>query len=108
MIKLVLLKSGEEVISQIDEMVVNEKVVGYFFKLPAAVKLYKDTEYSIKLTPWMPLSKDEIIPVVTDWVISIVEPVDRLKEMYVEGLKKHEDRKSASVDSPESDSGDTD
>ena len=56
----------------------------------------------------MLLSKDEIIPVVTDWVISIVEPVDRLKEMYVEGLKKHEDRKSASTDSGESDSGDTD
>ena len=38
MIKLVLLKSGEEVISQIEEMVVNEKVVGYFFKLPALVQ----------------------------------------------------------------------
>ena len=53
------------------------------------------------------LSKDEIIPVVTDWVISIVEPVDRLKEMYVEGLKNMK-IENLQVDSGESDSGDTD
>jgi len=94
MIKLVLLKSGEEVITDIEEMVVNEKVVGYFFNKPCSAKLFEDIEedepqYSIKLTPWIPLSSDDKIPVVTDWVISIMNPIDKLKEMYEKGVKKN-------------------
>ena len=49
---------------------------------------------SIKLLPWLPLSKDENIPVVADWVISIVEPQDKLMEMYKKALKTYENRKS--------------
>ena len=30
----------------------------------------------------MPLSKDKKIPITTDWVVTIVEPVTNLKEMY--------------------------
>lgn len=110
MIKLVLLKSGEEVITQIEEMVVNNNVVGYYFKKPCVAKLSAvssedGVKYNIKLNPWIPLSKDEIIPVVTDWVVTMLEPVDKLKTMYEEGIVN---AKSESVDSGESDSGDTD
>ena len=112
MIKLVLLKSGEEVITIIEEMIVNEKVVGYFFKHPCAAKLYSDgspeDKYRIKLTPWMPLSKNEVIPVVSDWIISITDPVDKLQQMYEKGIEKHEAGKSESIDSTESESGNTD
>ena len=38
-VKLALLKSGEDVIADIAEMVVDEKVVGYVFDQPGAVKL---------------------------------------------------------------------
>ena len=34
----------------------------------------------------MPLSKDLKIPVTADWVITIVEPVTKLTEMYVEDI----------------------
>ena len=38
-VKVVLLKSGEDVIADVEEMVVGEKVVGYFFNYPLSVKL---------------------------------------------------------------------
>ena len=107
-IKLALLKSGEEVISDMTEMMSGSdgdgQVVGYFFRHPCRASLTTpdiqvDSKQengrqpvSIKLLPWLPLSKDENIPVVADWVISIVEPQDKLMEMYKKALKTYENR----------------
>ena len=113
-IKLALLKSGEEVISDMTEMTTgpegSAQVVGYFFKFPCrailtAPEIQVDADQeatrqpvSIKLLPWLPLSKDKSIPVVADWVISIVEPQDKLLEMYTKAVKTYEDRKSTDSD----------
>jgi len=100
-IKLALLKSGEDVISDIQEMVIgnpedpeNQKVVGYFFNKPCVVKMKTpqesvDKSYQISLFPWVPLSKDIKIPVINDWVITIVEPIDTLKKMYENDVLKN-------------------
>ena len=123
-VKLAILKSGEDVVADIQEMVLKDsdgrdKVVGYFFNLPVRAELAgngpaENSEggrlpFKIRLTPWMPLSKDERIPVVADWIISMVDPIDDLKEMYEKGIKRHEDRKSQAAGSDErtedSDSG---
>ena len=89
-VKLALLKSGEEVISDVAEMVVEEKVVGYIFNYPYAAKLFgglkKGEKNTIQLTPWLPLSKDVSIPVAMDWIITFVEPVTKLSEMYSQAL----------------------
>jgi hypothetical protein len=108
-IKLVLLKSGEDIISDLNEMVVgdeeNRAVVGYFFNKPCLVKMrtpaqnllteenqsnIKKTNYEVSLFPWMPLSKDETIPVPADWVVTMVEPVEKLKNMYLEDVINNE------------------
>ena len=34
----------------------------------------------------MPLSADTRIPVTADWLITMVEPTDKLKEMYIEDV----------------------
>ena len=96
-IKLLLLKSGEDIITDVSEMVVGEeeerRVVGYFFDRPCVVKMRdpredkpdgntKKTGFAVTLFPWMPLSKEDRIPVTADWVITMVEPVTKLKEMY--------------------------
>jgi hypothetical protein len=89
-LKLALLKSGEDVIADMQELVVDTKVVGYFFNNPYVVRLKNinsnnddnKTVADISLYPWMPLSKDKKIPITTDWVVTIVEPVSNLKEMY--------------------------
>ena len=96
-VKLVILKSGEDVIADIKEMVLKDddkptkRVVGYFLTRPCGVTLdnrnlgvaddNKDA-YQIKLFPWCPLTKDNRIPFPTDWVVTVVEPIDKLKEMY--------------------------
>ncbi len=116
-IKLALLKSGEEVISDMTEMMSGQdgsgSVVGYFFKYPCRAIIttpeiqvdegQESTQQpvSIRLLPWLPLSKDDNIPIVADWVISIVEPQDKLLEMYTKAVKTYEDRQSTNSDTNE-------
>ena len=108
-IKLALLKSGEEVISDIDEMTTDrEVVVGYYFTNPCRAILttpeiqVDESQASdkkpvaIKLLPWFPLANEEKIPVVADWVISIVEPQPKLKDLYTKACENYEKRKSES------------
>ena len=98
-VKLLTLKSTEDVIADVQEMVVEEKVVGYYLKYPCRVKLIADIyeqkgstrlPSKIQLLPWAPLSKEKVIPVVADWVVTITEPVDQLLNMYNEGVNKYE------------------
>ena len=97
--KLVLLKSGEDIIADVTEMVVGEederRVVGYFFDKPCVIKLREGEEspepeqksaYKISMFPWMPLSAEEKIPVPADWVVTMVEPKDQLRTMYLEDV----------------------
>tara|TARA_R100001463_G_scaffold22649_1_gene54306 strand:- start:361 stop:780 length:420 start_codon:yes stop_codon:yes gene_type:complete len=98
-IKLAVLKSGEDVIADIREMMVGDedtpaeqkKVVGYYFIKPCGVTLKNkaidvnesaDDSFELKLFPWCPLAKNDAIPMSTEWVVTLVEPVDKLKEMY--------------------------
>ena len=116
-IKLAMLKSGEEIIYDMSEMMSGQdgggQVVGYFLNHPCRAVLtspeiqVSDEQESerkpvaIRLIPWMPLSKDENIPVVADWVISLVEPQDKLLEMYTKAVKTYEERKSENSDTTE-------
>ena len=102
-IKLLLLKSGEDIIADTTEMTVGEdedrRVVGYFLNKPCVVKMRypellaeqsegpaKKAGYEVSLFPWLPLAVEETIPVVADWVITMVDPVVKLKEMYVKDV----------------------
>ena len=119
-IKLALLKSGEEVISDIDEMMTDKKtVVGYYFTNPCRailttpeIDVEEDQQpdkkpVSIKLLPWLPLADEDTIPVVADWVISIVEPQPKLKELYNKACENYEKRKLKSY-SPSDTGNDSD
>ena len=103
-IKLMLLKSGEDVIADIQEMCVgtdeDRQVIGYQLNKPCVVKMRdpnvineegprKESGFQVSLFPWMPLSKQEDIPVPADWMITMVEPVTKLKEMYVEDIVEY-------------------
>jgi hypothetical protein len=97
-IKLALLKSGEQVIADIKELVSEEKVCGYLFKKPQSVVAEKpifslgETEeiaentVEIKMTSWMLLSADEDIAVPLDYVVTVVEPVQDVIGMYEEKI----------------------
>jgi len=98
-VRLLTLKSTEDVIADVQEMIVEEKVVGYYLKYPCKVRLIADIyeqkgstrlPSKIQLLPYMPLSKEKMIPVVADWVVTITEPVDQLLNMYIDGVNKYE------------------
>ena len=38
----------------------------------------------VSLEPWIVLSKDEKIPVRSDWIVTITEPIDSVAKMYEE------------------------
>ena len=118
-IKLVLLKSGEDIIADVTEMAVGEEekksIVGYFLDRPCVIRMRdpnlleengskKQSGFQVSLFPWIPLSKDTRIPVPADWLITMVEPAYKLKEMYIEDIVKNgnqsdsTDNDTASVD----------
>ena len=117
-VKLAILKSGEDIIADIKEMIVGEgdaaRVVGYFLTKPCGVSLNsknikiddeKDT-YQLKLFPWCPLTKQEKIPISADWVVTIVDPIDKITEMYTKEVLEDGSESSSSdkqADSSKSD-----
>jgi len=124
-VKLLLLKSGEDIIADIQEMVVDDpnseqkRVVGYFLRKPCVVKLKdaslaasqntkKENAYNVTMYPWIPLSKDKIIPLTTEWVITMVNPADQVKKMYEEDILPDGENNENSGTSEQSDSDNSD
>lgn len=106
-IKLALLKSGETIISDIKELISDEKVCGYLFNHPHTIEtrksflLVEENENSkgdleVSLSPWIILTSDTQIPVPPDWIVTIVEPIQTIKEMYEEKLNGQSDQVSFS------------
>jgi hypothetical protein len=105
-IKLAVVKTGEQIISQVEEMLLEEKVVGYFFIKPCVVKttepkINKKTggaSFDINLNPWIPLGKGIRFPVPLDWIVTFIDPVDELYGMYLRDiLKVSEESESQSI-----------
>ena len=91
-VKLAILQDNEQVIAEIKELVDDGNPVGYLFANPHCV--YADKQYlaeenedrsvQITLSPWILLTADKEILVPKHQVITIVEPIDSVKEMYSE------------------------
>ena len=94
-VKLAVLKSGENIISDIKEGFVGEKLVCYILEKPCIVsvngtyrilededKNINGNKVSISLNSWPSLSKDTTVELIPDWIVTIVEPNDQLKKMY--------------------------
>ena len=101
-VKLVMLKSGEDIITDVKELKSEEGIVGYYFHNPLVVKMYHpeeptvltedgssreyESKISVQFYPWIPLSEESRIPCSADWVVTIVEPVKNVKKLYQERL----------------------
>ena len=119
-VKLVMLKSGEDVIADVKEIKSNEEVIGYFFHDPLIVKMYSPEEpvvlseengvesdhgttkeisskVGITFYPWVPLSAEKKIPCSADWVITMVEPMQNLKKLYQEKINGRDQGNQSSV-----------
>ena len=93
-VKLFLLKSGEYVISEAKELVSGENPCGYLFENPCRVIINspmftvteedENSSVQVSLSPWIILSSDNNVAIPTDWVVTVVEPIDNVTKMYEE------------------------
>ena len=124
-IKLLLLKSGEDMIADITEMAYGEdderRVVGYYINKPCVIKMRdpnalddmsegrgRKAGFEVSLFPWIPLSADENIPIPADWLVTMVEPTAKLTEMYVEDIVKYGKNNQSNSSDEQSSSGESD
>jgi len=101
-VKLILLKSGETVISDAKELLYGEeegKIVGYLLNNPFTISTQKsillteepqfdsnDSTVEITMSPWILLTSDKAVPIKPDWVVTVVEPLESVKQMYEDRL----------------------
>jgi hypothetical protein len=123
-VRLALLRSGEYIISDISEMVKDERMIGYILSKPCVVEV-KDVipisrsildrskashkKLSINLFPWIPFSSDEDVLVPMDWVVTFVSPFDDLMQIYQNDVLKYgqeTDKNSSTDEQSDSDQSD--
>ena len=94
-IKVALLKSGESVIADIKELVSGDNICGYLFENPNIINYLepevlteenKTSKLKVSLIPWILITSDTKIPVRSDWVITMVEPIESIRKIYEEKI----------------------
>ena len=119
-IKILVLKSGEDVIADIKEMMTpDNKVMGYLLTKPCVVKLMSNapltaeeddsniehkSEMRVRMIPWVPLAKEKQIPLTSEWVVTMITPIDKVLTMYKEQVLKNGQNSKNSVSNNKSDS----
>ena len=104
-IKVLVLKSGEDVIADVQEMMSSsDQVIGYFLNKPCVVKIQAketNTDVSVRMHPWMPIARETMIPVSADWVVTMVTPVESIQEMYENQVLNDGKENDSTTDSDE-------
>jgi len=105
-IKIALLKSGETIISDAKELVLEDTPCGYLFSNPHKIKLdgiflteEKDTnsgDVQVIFSTWIPLTSENEIAIPKDWVVTIVEPLETIRKMYEEKINEQNNKVSNS------------
>ena len=107
-----MLRTGEEVISTVKEIVdpENEKPLGYHLHKPLRLDIVDTSQgqgYQLEWFPWAPLSKDKDFYLPGSHVVTVYNPLDALttqyisaidEERYAANFKKHEERFNLSYD----------
>ena len=100
-IKLSLLKSGEQIISEMKELVAEDKeqAHAYLLENPHMVEIREksfltedekktgDFGINVTLLPWIILSKDKKMMIPVDSILTIVEPLESVTQLYLDKMK---------------------
>ena len=93
-VKLVVLKTGESIITDIKEGIVDDKLVCYVLEKPCKILVngtysFNENEetpsknkVSISLQSWPIFSIDDVLEISPDVIITVVNPNSQLEEMY--------------------------
>ena len=95
-IKFTILHGGDQVIAEMKELMDDGTPVGYLLGNPHRVTssqqylveedVETDGTVQVRLSPWVLLTSDKEIVVPRNYVVTIMEPLDSLKKMYLEKL----------------------
>ena len=99
-IKLTLLKTGEQIISDMKELVAEckEEAHAYLLENPHTYeitekefiteeeKLQGDVGINVTLFPWLILSKDKKMIIPIDTVLTVVEPLESVTQLYLDKI----------------------
>ena len=92
-IKVAVLRSGDQIIAEMKELVSEDKPIAYLFNQPHKIVLNNQIVLSeskdqssveVTLTKWILISVEDDIPVSVNQVVTLVEPVASVKKMYEE------------------------
>ena len=98
-IKILLLKSNEEIITEAREMVNpdTKEPIGYHLHKPFRLEIVSDEGeivfnrekgYQLSWFPWAPLSKDKDFFLPAGHVITAYDPLDSITDQYVQAIKE--------------------
>ena len=104
-VQLVLLKSGEELVADVREIYdrENDVVLDLVLVKPVRVAvvqqgvLTEDTNSGdsvLSFVPWLSTSKDEEFFLDKNWVVTICEPTDDIRESYIKNIGVKDDSES--------------
>jgi hypothetical protein len=82
-VKLLILKSYEDVIAEVTA----EDINGAWYEVtnPFVTRL-EDDNTKVVFYPYIPLAKQKTIKIPSDWVITVVDPIDEVVNSYLERL----------------------
>ena len=103
-IKITVLKSGEQIISDMKELMAEgqEHAQAYLLNNPHTYDINekqfitedekKDGDYGIdvSLLPWLILSKDKKMIIPIDSVLTVVEPLESVTQLYLDKMSSFE------------------
>jgi len=98
-VKLLLLKSGEEVITQAKEILDpdTKEPIGFHLHKPFRLDIVSDEGgivfnrekgYQVSWFPWAPLSKDKDFYLPAMHVLTAYDPLDSIADQYVQAIKE--------------------
>ena len=105
-VTLLLLRSGEEIITEAQEVFDPETKdpVGFKLHKPFRLEIVSDAEggivldrnkgYQVSWFPWAPLSKDKDFFLPAGHVITAYEPLDSITAQYVQAIKEEQYEKN--------------
>ena len=103
-IKLTLLKTGEQLISELKELVAEdqEHLHAYLLLNPHVIEINEkqfiteeekedgDFGINVALLPWIILSKDKQMIIPVDSVLTVVEPLESVTQLYLDKMSSFE------------------
>ena len=104
-IKILLLKSNEEIITEAKEIANPDSTtaIGYHLHKPFRLEIVSDEGelvfnrekgYQLSWFPWAPLSKDKDFFLPSEHVITAYDPLDSIMDQYVQAIKEDQYEKN--------------